>query len=47
MNSGEERLALNVGVLIVPLFFLLLLRQGLIRHREAIRARSPESSRRD
>ena len=40
MNTGEERVALNIVVLIVPLFFLLLLRQGLIHRREAIRVKS-------
>ena len=31
---------LNLGVLIVPVFFLLLLRQGLFRKREAVRLKS-------
>jgi cysteine-rich repeat protein len=31
MNSGDERGALNIGMLILPLFFLLLLRQRMIR----------------
>ncbi|MGW8320831.1 MAG: DUF4215 domain-containing protein, partial [Thermodesulfobacteriota bacterium] len=47
VNRGEEGLALNIGVLIVPLFFLLLLRHGLIRRREAIHVLSSESFRRD
>jgi hypothetical protein len=40
MNKGEERPALNIGVLIVPLFFLLLLRRWLLRNREAVRLKS-------
>jgi len=47
VNTGDEGLALNIGVLIVPLFFLLLLRHGLIRRREAIHVLSSESFRRD
>jgi cysteine-rich repeat protein len=46
MDIGDQRLGLNMVMLIVPLFLLLLLRHGLIRRREAVRTRTCESVRR-
>ena len=40
MNPGDERAALNIGLLLAPMFFLLLLRWASRRNREMIRVRS-------